>query len=96
MYSFERPERDPVHYLPRITIPVLMLNGRYDPGFTLEGSQKPMFRMLGTDAEHKKHSLSDSSHVAAPSPERIQETVSWFDRYLGPVRPKGSLAVKSD
>jgi hypothetical protein len=92
----ERPERDLVHYLPRITIPVLMLNGRYDPGFTIEGSQKPMFRLLGTDPAHKRHSLSDSSHVAAPSPERIQETVSWFDRYLGPVRPKGSLAGVSN
>ena len=95
-YSFERPERDPVHYLPRITIPVLMLNGRYDSRFDLKRSQEPMFRLLGTDAAHKKHSLSDSSHVAAPSPERIQETVSWFDQYLGPVRPKGRLAGASD
>jgi hypothetical protein len=94
--SLERPERELVHYLPRITIPVLMLNGRYDSGYTPEGSQKPMFRLLGTDAAHKKHSLSDSSHVAAPSPERIQETVSWFDRYLGPVHPKGSLAGAPD
>jgi hypothetical protein len=95
-YSFERPERDPVHYLPRITIPVLMLNGRYDSGFPLKELQEPMFRMLGTDAAHKRHSLSNSSHVAAPSPERIQETVGWFDRYLGPVRPKGSPAVASN
>jgi hypothetical protein len=98
-YLPERPEprgRDPSHYLPRITIPVLMLNGRYDSGYTLKGGQEPMFRLLGTDAAHKKQSLSDSSHVAAPSPERIQETVSWFDRYLGPVRPKGSLAATSD
>jgi pimeloyl-ACP methyl ester carboxylesterase len=95
-YSFDRPEQDPVHYLPRITIPVLMLNGRYDSGFTLEELQKPMFRLLGTDPAHKKHSLSNSSHVAAPSPERIQETVSWFDQYLGPVRPKGSPAVASN
>jgi serine/threonine protein kinase/pimeloyl-ACP methyl ester carboxylesterase len=94
--SFERPERDLVHYLPRITIPVLMLNGRYDSGFTPKGSQEPMFRLLGTDSAHKRHSLSDSSHIAAPSPERIQETVSWFDLYLGPVRPKGSPAVTPD
>ena len=37
MYPFERPERDPVHYLPRITIPVLMLNGRYDSRFPPRG-----------------------------------------------------------
>ena len=92
MYSFERPERDPVHYLPRITIPVLMLNGRYDSAKPPKETQDPMFRLLGTDPAHKRHRLSDSSHVAAPSPERIQETVSWFDRYLGPVRPKGGPA----
>ena len=73
-----------------------MLNGRYDSGSTPKGSQEPMFRLLGTDTAHKRYSLSNSSHVAAPSPERIQETVSWFDRYLGPVRPKGSPAVASD
>jgi hypothetical protein len=94
--SFERPERDPVHYLPRITIPVLMLNGRYDSTFPPKETQEPMFRLLGTDPAHKRHLLSDHSHVAAPSPERIQATVSWFDQYLGPVRPKGSLAVRSD
>jgi hypothetical protein len=94
--SSERPGRDLVHYLPRITIPVLMLSGRYDSGRLPERSQKPMFLLLGADSAHKKQSLSDSSHVAAPSPERIQETVSWFDRYLGAVRPKGSLANASD
>ena len=92
MYSFERPEHHPVHYLPRITIPVLMLNGRYDSGFTPKGSQEPMFRLLGTDPARKSRVLTNSGHVTAPSPERIQETVSWFDRYLGPVRPKGGPA----
>ena len=91
-----RPERDPVNYLPRIKIPTLMLNGRYDSGYPPEGSQKPMLRLFGTDSTRKKHSLSDSSHVAAPSPERIQETVGWFDLYLGPVHSKGSPAVASN
>jgi pimeloyl-ACP methyl ester carboxylesterase len=96
-YSFERPERDPVHYLPRITIPVLMLNGRYDSVFPPREAQEPMFRLLGTDPAHKRYPpLSDSSHVAAPSPERIQETVSWFNRYLGPVKRKGGPAVAPD
>jgi pimeloyl-ACP methyl ester carboxylesterase len=92
----ERPERDLLHYLPRITIPVLMLNGRYDSAKPPKETQDPMFRLLGTDPAHKSHLLSNSSHVAAPSPERIQETVNWFDQYLGPVRPTGSLAGASD
>jgi dienelactone hydrolase len=43
-----RPEVDPVHYLPRIKTPVLMLNGRYDFFFPSETAQKPFFDMLGT------------------------------------------------
>jgi pimeloyl-ACP methyl ester carboxylesterase len=92
----ERPERDLLHYLPRITIPVLMLNGRYDSAKPPKETQDPMFRLLGTDPAHKRHLLSNSSHVAAPSPERIQETVNWFDQYLGPVPPKDSLAGASE
>jgi serine/threonine protein kinase len=85
---FEKPERDPIHYLPRITIPVLMMNGRYDVTFPVEESQKPMYELLGTDPARKRYLLSDSSHVAALSAERLQETLSWFDHYLGPVNEK--------
>ena len=91
-YSFERPERDPVHYLPRITIPVLMLNGRYDAIYPPKVAQEPMFRLLGTDPARKRYRLTNSGHVTAPTAERIQETVSWFDRYLGPVHRKGGPA----
>jgi hypothetical protein len=87
-HSFERRERDPVHYLPRITIPVLMLNGRYDAGNPTKEAQEPMFRLLGTDPARKRYTLTDSSHVAAPTAERVQETVSWFDQHLGPVTRK--------
>ena len=46
-----RPEEDPVNFLPRIRIPVLMLSGKYDSGFPLELSQKPFFRLLGSPAD---------------------------------------------
>jgi hypothetical protein len=52
-----------------------------------------MFRLLGTDPARKKYRLFDSGHVAIPPAEQIQETVSWFDRYLGPVNRKGGPAV---
>jgi serine/threonine protein kinase len=84
---FAQKERDPIHYLRRITIPVLMLNGRYDITFPLEQSQKPMFERLGS--EQKAYRLSDSSHVSELSAERIAETLGWFDRYLGPVQGQG-------
>jgi serine/threonine protein kinase len=92
----DRREHEPVHFVRRITIPVLMLNGRYDTIFPRWESQEPLFRLLGTDPAQKKHVLSDSSHVSTPTAERIQETVSWFDRYLGPVKRKGELAEAPD
>jgi pimeloyl-ACP methyl ester carboxylesterase len=83
---FEQPERDPIHYVPRITIPVLMINGRHDITFPLRESQEPMYRLLGTDPARKRRVLSESSHVSALSAERIEETLNWFDQYLGHVR----------
>ena len=87
-----RPELDLLHYLPRIKIPVLMLNGEHDDTFPPVESQEPMFQLLGTPAEHKRHLLFKGSHVAIPLPERMQETVNWFDRYLGAVNQKGGPA----
>jgi serine/threonine protein kinase/predicted esterase len=86
--SFGPPERDPVQYLPRITIPVLMLNGKYDASLPPKQSQEPMFRLLGTDAAHKRYRVFDVGHVSTTSDARIEETVSWFDRYLGSVVEK--------
>jgi formylglycine-generating enzyme required for sulfatase activity/tRNA A-37 threonylcarbamoyl transferase component Bud32 len=78
------PEIDQVNYAPRVTVPTLMLNGKYDFFFQVEASQRPMFRLLGTPAEHKRHLLFDSGH-AVPMELIASEVAAWFDRYLGPV-----------
>ena len=77
------PEADQINYLPRVTQPVLMLNGKYDMFFPVETAQKPMFRFLGTPEDRKKMVVYDSGHVVPPT-EFIKETLSWFDTYLGP------------
>lgn len=79
------PEVDPLNFAPRVTTPLLMLNGRYDPFFPTETSQLPMFRMLGTPAEHKRYVVYEAGHVI-PRNELIKETLDWFDKYLGPVK----------
>jgi eukaryotic-like serine/threonine-protein kinase len=79
-----RPEVDQINFAPRVTIPVLMLNGRYDFFFPKETSQDSMFRLLGTPKEHKRHAVFECGHVI-PRNEIIKETLSWLDRYLGPV-----------
>ena len=80
-----RPEEDPVNFLPRIHIPVLMLSGRYDSGFPLELSQKPFFRLLGSPPSMKRHVLDEGGHFLA-RPMMVRETLAWLDRYLGPVQ----------
>jgi predicted esterase len=83
----ETPEADPINFAPRVTIPMLMLNGRYDHLYPLEPSQKPTVRFLGTPAEHKRHVIYDSEH-SLPRNEMIKETLNWLDRYLGPLVPE--------
>jgi eukaryotic-like serine/threonine-protein kinase len=78
------PEINQVHYAPRITVPTLMLNGRFDFVF-LEPGQRQLFRLLGTPPEHKRHVLVDSGHIMSINPVE-PELLGWLDRYLGPVK----------
>jgi serine/threonine protein kinase/dienelactone hydrolase len=79
-----QPDVEPVNFLPRIRMPVLMLNGRYDHFFPIETSQLPMFRLLGTPADRKRHVIYDGGHFV-PRSLWISETLDWLDRYLGAV-----------
>ncbi len=86
MMERARPEADAFNFLPRVTSPVLMLNGRYDYFFPIETSQRPFFERLGTPAADKKQMIFEGGHDV-PRTELIKESLSWFDKYLGPVRP---------
>ncbi|MGH7469404.1 MAG: SUMF1/EgtB/PvdO family nonheme iron enzyme [Longimicrobiales bacterium] len=79
-----RPEEDPVNFLPRIRIPVLMLSGKFDSTFPLELSQKPFLRLLGPPAGMKKQILFDGGHFL-PRTMVVAESLAWLDQYLGPV-----------
>jgi dienelactone hydrolase len=79
-----RPEVFPLNFLPRITQPTLMLNGRYDGRFDLERSVRPMYEFLGTPEADKKWVVFDSGHMP-PRQEMIPEILQWLDTRLGPV-----------
>jgi dienelactone hydrolase len=79
-------ETDPLNFLPRVRVPVLMLNGRYDYTFPVDTSQKPFFRWLGTPENDKRHVVYDAAHdVMVNRTEVVKEVLSWLDQYLGPV-----------
>ena len=79
------PEAEQINFAPRVKIPVLMLNGRYDFVFPVEGSQLPMFRLFGTPEKDKRHVLFETGH-SIPRNELIKHTLDWLDRYQGPAR----------
>jgi dienelactone hydrolase len=79
------PHLDTVNYAPRVRIPVLMINGRYDYGLPVETSIEPLFRLFGAPEADKKLLLYDSGHVPQPALLWIKEALDWLDRYLGPV-----------
>lgn len=76
------PEADPLNFAPRVTLPVLMVNGRYDFTMPLETSQLPLFRALGTPARDKRHVVFDTVHRILPN-EFAKEILAWLDQYLG-------------
>ncbi len=79
-----RPESRSQHYAPHITVPFLMLVGRYDSILGYEASAKPLFDLVGTVPEHKVMKVYDTDHIP-PKREFVTEILSWLDRYFGPV-----------
>ena len=79
-----RPEVDQINYIPRVTIPTLMLNGVYDPIEPVEAAQRPMYDLLGSPETDKTWVRMDAGHVL-PRNEVIRNTLNWLDTYLGPV-----------
>ncbi len=80
------PSMSTANYLPRVTQPVLMINGRYDHAFPYEASQKLYFDLIGTPEAEKRHTVYDVGHFAFPGHALSAEVTDWLDRTLGPVR----------
>lgn len=73
-------------FAPRMKKPVLMVNGMHDFTFSVEMSQNPMFAMLGTPAQDKRHIILDTPHdVTEQRPQLVKAVLDWLDKYLGRV-----------
>ena len=83
------PWCDPFYFAPHVTQPVLMQNGEDDAGYDVERSQKPLFDLLGTTAENKRHRIYPGDHgfEYTYSDEQTEEVgseiVKWLDVYFG-------------
>jgi predicted esterase len=82
------PQRAPAlvdskDYVPRIHIPVLMINGRYDATGPLQTHKIPFFEQLGTASADKKFVVLEFGHGSPPRAETLKETLAWYDKYLG-------------
>jgi dienelactone hydrolase len=89
IWNAPAPEMDALNYAPRVRIPTLLLNGRYDFEIPFESAQRPLFDLLGAPAEHKRHRVFDEGH-ALPMEDVAREILPWLDRYLGRVVPPHS------
>jgi formylglycine-generating enzyme required for sulfatase activity/tRNA A-37 threonylcarbamoyl transferase component Bud32/dienelactone hydrolase len=76
------PEADQRTFAPRVKMPVLMVNGRYDYFFPVQASQRTLFQVLGTPVADKTHVLLESGHWEL-STERIRVILDWLDRMQG-------------
>jgi dienelactone hydrolase len=84
-FQRSRPEVEAINFAPRLKMPVLMLNGRFDFFLPEDRTQIPMFRLLGTPDAQKRRVVYDTGHNI-PRPDLIRESLDWLDTYLGPVR----------
>ncbi len=76
---------NPNTYWPRVTTPVLLLNGRYDIAAHATESRELLFETIGAEPKHKRSILYDSSHWPLPQHRVRQDTLAWLDQFLGPV-----------
>src|SRR5207247_10385461 len=77
-------EIDSLNFAPRVRVPVLMLNGRFDFLHPYATSQDPMFRLLGVKERDKRRIQFDAGHIP-PLKDLIREVLDWLDLYVGPV-----------
>lgn len=74
------PMIDGKNHIPRIQLPVLMLNGEQDY-LVPSAAPKALYALLGTPEEDKKLIFYESGHWPLPRNQMIKETLKWFEDY---------------
>ncbi len=79
-------EWDAANFAPRVKVPVLMQNGRFDVYFALETNARPFFRLLGTPDRDKDLRVYPTGHSVWLLNEYRKDMLDFLDKHLGPVR----------
>ena len=78
---WKTPEVDPIHALPRIDVPMLMLSGEFDAMVPIENARR-YFDLIGTDEKNKRHVVTLGGHFV-PRVVLIRETLDFMDEHFG-------------
>jgi pimeloyl-ACP methyl ester carboxylesterase len=73
-----------VNFMPRVKVPVLLVNGRDDFGAPI-AAQRRFIDLIGTPPGHKRLVSLDGGHVPHDWRAMIKEVLDWLDTYQ-PVR----------
>ena len=76
------PESDPFQFLPRVQMPILMINGKNDFLYTPD-QQESMFRLLGAP-DKNRYAVYPTGHTPVLNDVR-REVLNWLDARFGPV-----------
>jgi dienelactone hydrolase len=79
------PEVNAPNFLPRVSAPVLMVNGKYDSILPVATAPEPFFLQLGTAPAEKHRIVVDSGHtVMTPETQNtvVRAVLDWFEKYL--------------
>jgi hypothetical protein len=69
---------------------MLMINGRDDVIFIYETAQVPLFNLLGSPANKKKHKTYPGAHsVFGWYDDMVRDTLDWLDEQFGRIAPAG-------
>ena len=84
--TWRHAEWSQVNFAPRIKIPILLLNGKYDTIFPVESCQKPFLALFGTAEKDKQLKLYEAGHDVYALNEARKDEREFLDKYLGPVK----------
>jgi len=78
------PQYDTAVFTPRITAPVLMINGQYDPYYP---SSEILYALLGTPEKDKTRIVLESGHAPSLDSSLTRKILDWLKKYFGPINP---------